>query len=745
MSSELVKEQSKCPFTGVGTPPKHSTGKGQSNRDWWPNSLNLKILSQHSSLVNPMGEKFNYKKEFKKLNFKALKKDLYKLMTDSQSWWPADYGHYGPFFIRLAWHAAGTYRTGDGRGGAGTGNQRFAPLNSWPDNVNLDKARLLLWPVKKKYGKKISWADLFILVGNISLESMGFKTFGFGAGREDIWEPEEDIYWGSEKEWLGVNRYSGKRELENPLGASHMGLIYVNPQGPDANPDPYLAAHDIRETFGRMAMNDYETVALVAGGHTFGKSHGAAPESHKGPEPEGSKIHEQATGWNSNYKTGLGIDTISSGIEGAWTSNPIKWDMGYFDNLFGYDWELTKSPAGAHQWKPKKNGHAIDLTPDAHDKTKKNLPMMQTTDLSLKLDPKYGPISRHFHKNPAEFADAFARAWFKLTHRDMGPRANYLGSDVPKEELIWQDPIPKNKYKLKNKDVEILKKKILTSGLSISQLVSTAWASASTFRGSDKRGGANGARIALYPQKNWKVNNPSKLSKVIKTLNKIKKGFDKKNKFVSLADLIVLGGSVGIEKAAKKAGKKIKVPFKAGRGDANQEQTDINSFNLLEPLADGFRNYVKLNANGYSNGKSVPTISSEELLIDKAQLLGLTGPEMTVLIGGMRVLDTNYDSSDFGVFTKKPGALTNDFFINLLDMRTTWKEIDKEEQFFQGLDRKTKKVKWKATRADLIFGSNSQLRALSEVYATDDASEKFINDFVSAWTKVMNLDRFDLN
>ena len=745
MSSELVKEQSKCPFTGVGTPPKHSTGKGQSNRDWWPNSLNLKILSQHSSLVNPMGEKFNYKKEFKKLNFKALKKDLYKLMTDSQSWWPADYGHYGPFFIRLAWHAAGTYRTGDGRGGAGTGNQRFAPLNSWPDNVNLDKARLLLWPIKKKYGKKISWADLFILVGNISLESMGFKTFGFGAGREDIWEPEEDIYWGSEKEWLGVNRYSGKRELENPLGASHMGLIYVNPQGPDANPDPYLAAHDIRETFGRMAMNDYETVALVAGGHTFGKSHGAAPESHKGPEPEGSKIHEQATGWNSNYKTGLGVDTISSGIEGAWTSNPIKWDMGYFDNLFGYDWELTKSPAGAHQWKPKKNGHAIDLTPDAHDKTKKNLPMMQTTDLSLKLDPKYGPISRHFHKNPAEFADAFARAWFKLTHRDMGPRANYLGSDVPKEELIWQDPIPKNKYKLKNKDVEILKKKILTSGLSIAQLVSTAWASASTFRGSDKRGGANGARIALYPQKNWKVNNPSKLSKVIKTLNKIKKGFDKKNKFVSLADLIVLGGSVGIEKAAKKAGKKIKVPFKAGRGDANQEQTDINSFNLLEPLADGFRNYVKLNANGYSNGKSVPTISSEELLIDKAQLLGLTGPEMTVLIGGMRVLDTNYDSSDFGVFTKKPGALTNDFFINLLDMRTTWKEIDKEEQFFQGLDRKTKKVKWKATRADLIFGSNSQLRALSEVYATDDASEKFINDFVSAWTKVMNLDRFDLN
>jgi len=744
MSNELINEQSKCPFTGVGTPPKHSTGKGQTNKDWWPNSLNLKILSQHSTRVNPMGEKFNYKKEFKKLNFKLLKKDLHKLMTQSQDWWPADYGHYGPFFIRLAWHAAGTYRTGDGRGGAGTGNQRFAPLNSWPDNVNLDKARLLLWPIKKKYGKKISWADLFILVGNISLESMGFKTFGFGAGREDIWEPEEDIYWGSEKEWLGVNRYSGKRELENPLGASHMGLIYVNPQGPDANPDPYLAAHDIRETFGRMAMNDYETVALVAGGHTFGKSHGAAPESHKGPEPEGSKIHEQATGWNSNYKSGLGVDTISSGIEGAWTSNPIKWDMGYFDNLFGYEWELTKSPAGAHQWKPKKNGHAIDLTPDAHDKSKKNLPMMQTTDLSLKLDPKYGPISKHFHNNPKEFEDAFARAWFKLTHRDMGPRANYLGSDVPKEELIWQDPIVKNKYKLKNKDIENLKKKISKSGLSISQLVITAWASASTFRGSDKRGGANGARIVLEPQKNWEVNNPPKLSSVIKTYNKIKKGFDTKNKSVSLADLIVLGGSVGIEIAAKKAGNKIKVPFKSGRGDAKQEQSDVNSFNLLEPIADGFRNYVKLNARGYSNGKNIPTISAEEMLIDKAQLLGLTGPEMTVLVGGMRVLNTNYDGSDYGVFTKKPGSLTNDFFVNLLDMKTTWKEVDKEEQFFEGMDRKTKKVKWKATRADLIFGSNSQLRALSEVYATDDSNEKFLKDFVSAWTKVMNLDRFDL-
>ena len=745
MSSEIIKEQSKCPFTGVGTPPKHSTGKGQINKDWWPNSLNLKILSQHSSMVNPMGEKFSYKKEFKKLNFKALKKDLYKLMTESQDWWPADYGHYGPFFIRLAWHAAGTYRTGDGRGGAGTGNQRFAPLNSWPDNVNLDKARLLLWPIKKKYGKRISWADLFILVGNISLESMGFKTFGFGAGREDIWEPEEDIYWRSEKEWLGVNRYSGKRELENPLGASHMGLIYVNPQGPDANPDPYLAAHDIRETFGRMAMNDYETVALVAGGHTFGKSHGAAPESHKGPEPEGSKIQEQATGWNSNYKSGLGVDTISSGIEGAWTSNPIKWDMGYFDNLFGYEWELTKSPAGAHQWKPKKNGHAISLTPDAHDNSKKNLPMMQTTDLSLKLDPKYGPISRHFHQNPKEFADAFARAWFKLTHRDMGPKANYLGSDVPKEDLIWQDPIKKNKYKLKNKDIENLKKKILRSGLSISQLVTTAWASASTFRGSDKRGGANGSRIALQPQRDWEVNNPSKLSTIIRIFKKIKKEFDTNKKSVSLADLIVLGGSVGIENAAKKAGRKIKVPFKAGRGDADQEQTDINSFNLLEPIADGFRNYIKLNAPGYANGRGIPTSSAEEMLIDKSQLLGLTGPEMTVLVGGMRVLNTNYDGSDYGVFTKRPGTLTNDFFVNLLDMRTTWREIDKEEQFFEGIDRKTKRVKWKATRADLIFGSNSQLRALSEVYATDDSNEKFVKDFVYAWTKIMNLDRFDRN
>jgi catalase-peroxidase len=730
----MSSEMSKCPFTGAGTPPKHPTGRGTSNRDWWPNALNIKILSQHSSLVDPMDKKFSYSKEFKKLNLKALKKDLAKLMTDSQDWWPADYGHYGPLFIRLSWHAAGTYRTGDGRGGAGTGNQRFAPLNSWPDNVNLDKARLLLWPIKQKYGNKISWADLFILVGNIGLETMGFKTFGFGGGREDIWEPEEDIYWGSEKEWLGVNRYSGKRDLEQPLGASHMGLIYVNPQGPDANPDPLLAAHDIRETFGRMAMNDYETVALVAGGHTFGKSHGAAPESHKGLEPEGSKIQDQATGWNSNYKSGLGVDTISSGIEGAWTTNPIKWDMGYFENLFGYDWELTKSPAGAHQWQPKKNGHDIEMTPDAHAKGKKNLPMMQTTDLSLKMDPKYSPISRNFHKNPDEFADAFARAWFKLTHRDMGPRANYLGADVPKEVMIWQDPVPKTKYKLKNKDIDSLKAKISKSGLSLSQLVTTAWASASTFRASDKRGGANGARIRLAPQKDWKVNNPKELSKVIKALEKIQKEFNSKNKSVSLADLIVLGGNVGIEKAAKAAGQKVKVPFTPGRGDASQDQTDIHSFGLLEPQADGFRNYVKGN---YS-------LSSEEMLIDRANLMKLTAPEMTVLVGGMRTMNTNFDNANNGIFTKTPGKLTNDFFVNLLDMNTTWKETSDKEDLFEGKDRKTGKVKWQGTRADLIFGSNSQLRAFAEVYACKDSKDKFISDFVAAWTKVMNSDRFDL-
>ena len=730
-----MSEKSKCPFTGAGTPPKFPTGKGTSNRDWWPNSLNLKILSQHSSLVDPMDKEFNYAEEFKTLDFDALKKDLHKLMTDSQDWWPADYGHYGPLFIRLAWHAAGTYRTGDGRGGAGTGNQRFAPLNSWPDNVNLDKARLLLWPIKKKYGKKISWADLFILVGNVSLESMEFKTFGFGGGREDIWEPEDDIYWGSEKEWLGVNRYSGKRDLENPLGATHMGLIYVNPQGPDANPDPLLAAHDIRETFGRMAMNDYETVALIAGGHTFGKSHGAAPESHKGPEPEGSRIQDQATGWNSNYKSGKGVDTISSGLEGAWTINPIKWDNGYFDLLFKHDWELTKSPAGAHQWKPKKNGADINVVPDAHDLSKKHPPMMLTTDLSLRMDPKYGPISKHFHENQDEFADAFARAWFKLTHRDMGPRACYLGKDVPKEELIWQDPVPAVTHKLVNeKDIANLKAKILDSELSVSQLVSTAWASASTFRGSDKRGGANGARIRLAPQKDWEANNPSELSKVLRSLEKIQNEFNSSGKTVSLADLIVLGGCAGIEKAAKNAGQDVKVPFSPGRTDASLDQTDIHSFGLLEPKADGFRNYLKTKY----------TISAEEMLIDRAQLMKLTAPEMTVLVGGMRVLNTNFDKSKHGVFTKKPETLTNDFFVNLLDMSTTWKEVSKEEDLFEGRDRKTNKVKWIGTRVDLIFGSNSQLRAIAEVYACEDSKPKFLAEFISAWTKVMNLDRFDL-
>ena len=726
MNSEL----SKCPVTGAGTPPKHPAGRGTSVRDWWPNSLNLKILSQHSSLVNPMGKKFNYAKEFKTLNLKALKKDLAKLMTDSQNWWPADYGHYGPLFIRLAWHAAGTYRTGDGRGGAGTGNQRFAPINSWPDNVNLDKGRLLLWPIKQKYGKKISWADLLILSGNVALETMGFKTIGFAGGREDIWEPEEDIYWGSEKEWLGVNRYSGTRDLENPLGASHMGLIYVNPQGPDANPDPLLAAHDIRETFARMAMNDYETVALIAGGHTFGKSHGAAPESHKGPEPEGSRLQDQATGWNSNYKSGKGADTVGSGLEGAWTQAPTKWDMGYFDFLFDYEWKLTKSPAGAHQWTPKQNGQETKVVPDAHHPSKMCAPMMLTTDLSLRMDPKYEPISRNFHKNPDEFADAFAKAWFKLTHRDIGSRSNYLGADVPKEVFIWQDPVPKATYKLKNKDIEDLKTKILKSRLSISQLVSTAWASASTFRGSDKRGGANGARIRLAPQKGWKVNNPSQLSKVIKALEKIQKGFNSTSKTVSIADLIVLGGSVGIEKAAKAAGQKVKVPFTPGRGDASQDQTDKHSFSLLEPLADGFRNYVK----------SVYSSSAEEILIDRAQLMKLTAPEMTVLIGGMRVLNTNFDNSNNGVFTKRPGKLTNDFFVNLLDMNTTWKAVSKKEILFKGQDRKTGKVKWTGTRVDLIFGSNSQLRALAEVYACKDSKDQFLTDFVAAWTKVMNLD-----
>ena len=730
--SKNIEEKSKCPFTGAGSPSKQPAGRGTSNKDWWPNSLNLKILSQHSSLVNPMEDEFNYAEEFKKLDLDAVKKDLCDLMTDSQDWWPADYGHYGPFFIRMAWHAAGTYRTGDGRGGAGTGNQRFAPIGSWPDNVNLDKARLLIWPIKQKYGKKISWADLIILTGNVALESMGFKTFGFGGGREDIWEPEEDIYWGSEKEWLGVNRYSGVRDLENPLGASHMGLIYVNPQGPDANPDPLKAAHDIRETFGRMAMNDYETVALIAGGHTFGKSHGAAPESHKGPEPEGSKIQDQATGWNSDYGTGIGADTISSGLEGAWTANPIKWDMGYLDLLFGHEWELAASPAGAHQWKPKENGSEINIVPDAHDASKKVAPMMLTTDLSMREDPQYGPISKNFHENPDEFADAFARAWFKLTHRDMGPRACYLGKDVPEEELIWQDPVPAVTHELINdKDTDALKAKILDSGLTVSQLVKTAWASASTFRGSDKRGGANGARIRLAPQKDWEANNPSELAKVIKALEKIQNESDKT---VSLADLIVLGGCAGIEKAAKNAGQDVKVPFSPGRTDASQNQTDIDSFGLLESQADGFRNYVN---------KKFST-SAEEILIDRAQLMKLTGPEMTVLIGGMRVLNTNYDNSNHGVFTDRPETLTNDYFINLLDMGIKWKETSKKEDLFEGRDRKTDEVKWTGTRVDLIFGSNSQLRSLAEVYACEDSQSKFIGDFISAWTKVMNSDRFDM-
>ncbi len=728
-------EKSRCPITGVGGPAKHPAGKGTSNKDWWPNSLNLKILSQHSSMVNPMEQEFDYAEEFKKLDLDAVKKDLHDLMTDSQDWWPADYGHYGPFFIRMAWHAAGTYRTGDGRGGAGTGNQRFAPIGSWPDNVNLDKARLLIWPIKQKYGKRISWADLIILTGNVALESMGFKTFGFGGGREDIWEPEEDIYWGSEKEWLGVNRYSGVRDLENPLGASHMGLIYVNPQGPDANPDPLKAAHDIRETFGRMAMNDYETVALIAGGHTFGKSHGAAPESHKGPEPEGSKIQEQSTGWNSDYGTGMGADTISSGLEGAWTANPIKWDMGYLDLLFGYEWELAASPAGAHQWKPKENGADINIVPDAHDSSKKVAPMMLTTDLSMRMDPQYGPISKNFHENPDEFADAFARAWFKLTHRDMGPRACYLGKDVPAEELIWQDPLPAVTHELINeKDADTLKATILDSGLSISQLVRTAWASASTFRGSDKRGGANGARIRLSPQKDWEANNPSELSKVIGTLEKIQNEFNANGKQVSLADLIVLGGCAGIEKAAKNGGHDVKVPFSPGRTDASEDQTDVDSFALLEPQADGFRNFVK---------DEFSTVA-EEILIDRAQLMKLTAPEMTVLLGGMRVLNTNYDNSSNGVFTDKPEVLTNDFFVNLLDMGIKWKEVSKKEDLFEGRDRTTDKVKWNATRVDLILGSNSQLRALAEVYACEDSQPKFVADFIAAWTKVMNLDRFDL-
>jgi catalase-peroxidase len=729
--------ESKCPF--LNGELHQAAGGGTTNRDWWPNQLNLNILRQHSSLSDPMDDDFNYAEEFKSLDLEAVKKDLYALMTDSQDWWPADYGHYGPFFIRMAWHAAGTYRIADGRGGGGTGAQRFAPLNSWPDNANLDKARLLLWPVKQKYGKKLSWADLLILAGNCAHESMGLKMFGFGGGREDIWQPEEDIYWGSEAEWLGnKKRYNEDRELENPLGAAHMGLIYVNPEGPNANPDPVAAAHDIRETFGRMAMNDYETVALIAGGHTFGKTHGAASDAeYVEAEPAGAGIEMQGLGWKNNFGTGKGSDTITSGLEGAWTDTPIKWSNKYFENLFGYEWELTKSPAGAHQWKPKDNAGA-GTVPDAHDPEKKHAPFMLTTDLSLRMDPAYEKISRHFYENPDEFADAYSRAWFKLTHRDMGPVQRYLGPEVPKEELIWQDPIPAADYELINdKDVADLKANILASGLSVSELVSTAWASASTFRGSDKRGGANGARIRLAPQKDWKVNNPKQLQKVLDTLGRIQKEFNdsqSRNKKVSIADLIVLGGCAAVEKAAKNAGHDVTVPFTPGRNDATEAQTDAESFEVLEPVADGFRNYTK--------GKF--SVSAEELLVDKAQLMTLTAPEMTVLVGGMRVLNTNFDQSGHGVFTNRTETLSNDFFVNLLDMGATWKAIGDSDDVFEGRDRSTGEVKWTGTRVDLIFGSNSELRALAEVYACEDAQKKFVKDFVAAWNKVMNLDRFDL-
>jgi catalase-peroxidase len=730
-----MTEESKCPVTGSTSKPV--SGGGTSNRDWWPNQLNLRILHQHSAKSNPMGKAFNYTEEFKKLDLAALKKDLYALMTDSQDWWPADWGHYGGLFIRMAWHSAGTYRMGDGRGGAGSGSQRLAPLNSWPDNVNLDKARRLLWPIKQKYGKKISWADLMILAGNCALESMGFKTFGFAGGREDVWEPEEDIYWGSEDTWLGDKRYEGERDLENPLAAVQMGLIYVNPEGPNANPDPVASGRDVRETFARMAMNDEETVALVAGGHTFGKCHGAGPASHVGPEPEGAGIEAQGLGWKSSFGSGKGGDTISSGIEGAWKPNPTQWDMGYLKVLFKYEWELVKSPAGANQWLAKDVAEE-DMVVDAHDPAKKQRPMMTTADLSLRFDPIYEPIARRYLANPKQFADAFARAWFKLTHRDMGPRSRYLGADVPSEELIWQDVIPAVNHKLiDDQDIASLKAKILASGLSVSELVSTAWASAFTFRGSDMRGGANGARIRLAPQKDWEVNQPARLAKVLKTLEGIQSAFNSApsgGKKVSLADLIVLAGCAGVEQAAKNAGHEVTVPFTPGRTDASQAQTDSASFAVLKPKADGFRNYQKAKY----------AVSAEELLVDKAQLLTLTAPEMTVLIGGMRVLGANFGGSKHGVFTQRPGALTNDFFVNLLDMGTEWKAVSKEADVFEGRDRKTGELKWTGTRVDLIFGSNSQLRALAEVYGCEDSREKFLQDFVAAWNKVMNLDRFDL-
>ena len=736
MSGNKGESAGQCPVNHSAM--KQTTSGARTNRDWWPNQLNLKILHQHSALSNPMGESFDYSKEFKKLDLEALKKDLYALMTTSQDWWPADYGHYGPFFIRMAWHSAGTYRTGDGRGGAGAGTQRFAPLNSWPDNGNLDKARRLLWPIKQKYGNTLSWADLMIFAGNCALESMGFKPFGFAGGRADVWEPEEDIYWGAEGKWLEDKRYSGDRDLENPLAAVQMGLIYVNPEGPNGKPDPLAAAKDIRETFARMAMNDEETIALIAGGHTFGKAHGAAdPSKYVGPEPEGASIEEQGLGWKNSYRSGKGVDTITSGLEGAWTTNPAKWDNNYFDNLFNYEWELTKSPAGAWQWTPK-NGAGKDTVPDAHDPNVKHAPMMFTTDLALRMDPIYGPISKRFHENPQQLAEAFAKAWYKLTHRDMGPITRCLGSLVPEAQL-WQDPVPALTHKVVDaKDIADLKAKIIASGLSVSDLVTTAWASASTFRGSDKRGGANGARIRLAPQKDWAVNQPAHLAKVIATLEGIQKAFNAAQsggKAVSLADLIVLGGSVGIEQAAKKAGHSVEVPFTPGRTDTTQEHTDVESFAVLEPIADGFRNYLKTEY----------TVSAEELLVDKAQLLTLTAPEMTVLVGGMRVLNTNVGQAQHGVFTKQPETLTNDFFVNLLDMNTTWKASVTAKGVFEGHDVKTGALKWTGTRVDLVFGSNSQLRALAEVYGSSDGKAKFVHDFVAAWTKVMNADRFDLN
>jgi catalase-peroxidase len=732
----MMDEKGRCPVTDRGKNPV--AGGGTTNRDWWPNQVNLKILHQHSNLSNPLGEDFNYADEFKNLDLESLKKDLYALMTDSQDWWPADYGHYGPLFIRMAWHSAGTYRIGDGRGGAGSGSQRLAPLNSWPDNVNLDKARRLLWPIKKKYGKKISWADLMILAGNCALESMGLKTIGFGGGRVDVWEPEEDIYWGSEDEWLGDKRYSGDRDLENPLAAVQMGLIYVNPEGPNGQPSVLASGRDVRETFRRMGMNDEETVALIAGGHTFGKCHGAGPATHVGPEPEAAPIHQQGLGWKSSFRSGKGPDTISSGIEGAWKPHPTKWDMGYLETLFKYDWDLVKSPAGAWQWVPT-DPAAADTVEDAHDPNKRHAPMMTTADLSLRMDPIFGPIAKRFRDNPEEFANAFARAWFKLTHRDMGPKSRYLGPEVPTEDFIWQDPLPPVDHELVDQqDIDNLKSKILASGLSVSQLVSTAWASASTFRGSDKRGGANGARIRLAPQKDWEVNQPLELNTVLKVLEKIQTDFNSAQtgqKRVSLADLIVLGGCAGIEQAAKNAGHHVIVPFIPGRTDAKQEQTDVESFKVLEPVADGFRNYQKKKF----------AVPAEMLLVDRAQLLTLTAPEMTVLLGGMRVLNVNYGKSQHGVFTKRPESLTNDFFVNLLDMSTVWEPISEDEDLFEGRDRVTGELKWTATRVDLIFGANSQLRAIAEVYAEDDSQEKFLNDFIRAWNKVMNADRFDLS